>query len=343
VVLTGLFFPERLLGILAPGFPPTLVAQARNLIQLTSVGFAVLTLVGSISAVLNFYHVFWGQPFGQLFLNTLLAVGIMALGGKMLTFENQFNLLSVLVFFGLVGILLTMLVLYMRIWRAHMKSCVQTWAQSLRMSLLLILPQILTLVAEAWKPIAVNQSLSHLDTGSVAIYTFSIRLLMLGVLLPMALITILFPNLSRVWGDGRYKRLWRMAWRATFLLGGGAAILACGLYFSAHWWMSWLAWLSNMQMNRFEELLATYCLLVVMTPFYILNLFYTQLAFACHMRKTVVLVALITLAALLVALNLYGHSMVAIAWSYGGMLFIGGAMQGTLVFRTIYAACNRSN
>lgn len=333
VIILGLGWPEILMGYLTPGFSADLIHDATGFVRLASAGFLILTLVGGMSAIGNFYGIFWGQPLGQTLFNLAIALGILIFGTSAVTRADQLYQLEIYVGIGLLVSLAIMLVLCVQVWRSTEKAAVSfsLW-QILQMSFILILPQLFTLVGEICKPLIVNRALSHMDEGAISIYNFSFRLLMLGHLPALALATVLFPHTSKVKARGNIEDLRRQTWQGSMLSFLLAALMTIILYITAPWWMDILAAAAQMKFDTHERLIHAYRILVILTPGGAVALFYINTLFACHMRKAIIAYSLITTVVLAALLEWFRHSGINgvcaayVISTYAGALLLAGIL-----------------
>lgn len=289
LLFLGVLRPDIIIHYLAPGIPGEVTNQASWLVTVGCVGFFILTLVGSLTAIVNFYGVFWGQPVGQMLMNGGIGLAIFLAGHLTRTASTQFGLLAIAL--G-VGLLLMVGILAWQTWMAWIKLPVQHASQrfwdTFRGLGWLLLPQLVILGTEMWKPILVNRELSQLDSGSLALYQFAFRLLMLGSLPAQAIATVLFPHISRIAAEADGHLLRKKLQEGTFVLGGISFGLSCGLFITAPFWMPILSSIAGIHGANYERLLSAFSILVWCCPSGALAMFYVQSAFACHRRWFVV-------------------------------------------------------
>lgn len=319
VVFVGLFHPESLLLMLAPGFSHELIREAAGLVQVTSFGFMLLTIVGSMSSVLHFYGIFWGQPLGQLLSNSITTIGVLIFGSVVVTYSGQFSLLKACIGIGLVVMLAIMIRQCLLIWKktTPAKSGVNV-VDSIKLACTLILPQLIIISAEIIKPIAVNRALSQVGVGSIALYLLAFRLQMIGYLPVQAIVTVLFPSLSRLKNEVTPAELLKKFVRGSMNILILTVMISGVLWFLADIIVLIIGYLANLAKYQEEVVINIYRIFLCMAPFSALGLYYMESAFAFKQVRLVVGYALINTAGILIALNVgvqYGPEGIAICYA----------------------------
>lgn len=305
VLVVGLVWPEQLLYFFAPGLDADLITMARGLVRVTATGFILLTIVGSMSAVMNFYGVFWGQPLGQVVSNLVILLAVYCFGAHAAFPEQQFGLLEISVGLGLVLMVLLMLWQCAKVWvHTAPASSSMNFLVQFRLSLVMLLPQLVIIAAEVIKPLAVNRTLSQIGVGSIALYLLAFRLQMIGNLPAKAMTTVLFPDLSRLKSEASsvvlMKRLAQGSWQVFIL----TALISVLLWFCAGLVVDLIAHFGKITVQQQNTVLALYQVFLLFSPFGALGLFYMETAFAYKQTGMVLVYSVINTALIVLVLPL---------------------------------------
>lgn len=300
VLAIGFFNPLMMLEFLAPGLSEAVTDKGFFLARIATFGFAVTTLVGALSAVLNFYGNFWGQPLGQIVLNAVILIGLLAFGQWAQTQGDQ---IAVVQYALLIGILLMggiSVYLYRdiqtQVGHAQHKD---SFFASLLIILPLLLPQLILLASEMYKPILMNQTLSFAGAGAVALYQLAFRLLMLGGLPVQGLLAVLFPNMannSKIDSAEIQYKTYIKTISALFLGTLGIVIM---LWLLADIIIGLLSLVSDLDTGNEDLLLGIYRTLLYFSPFGAIGLYAIQAAYSNQLNLIVMANSILTVILLL--------------------------------------------
>jgi len=316
LIFIGLFFPSWLLHILGPGLE--IVSGAETLLQVASIGFSLMIITSSFSSVLQFYGIFWGQPTGQIALNGSVLVGIVLFAGSAVTPYDQLKVLSVALGTGVAGMVGVLSFLLLSLWKKelqtpHLTAAPQPIGVFLQKAVKGLLPQIVIVGSELLKPIIVNRTLSHLDSGSIALYSFGFKLLMLSNLPIRAITTTVFPKMSKHHAEGLSKKLLSTLHKATFIILLLTILIAGLLWHESDLVVKTLFGIASLNEKDQRILIELYQTFVFFSPFAALGLLYSEVAFASRQASAVMIYSIINLVLLYIALTYIGSHTEAIS------------------------------
>ncbi|VVM06492.1 murein biosynthesis integral membrane protein MurJ [Methylacidimicrobium tartarophylax] len=222
----GSLFASSLARWFAPGLDPAGFATATSFVRSFSLAVLPLAWFGIMTGLFQCHGIFWVQPFAQGLYNLLL------LGAILWTGSNGLILAPILGCF-LIGLLFMGRLLPLAkqegwpLWSAGRLS-LQILGRFLKNGL----PLFLTLGAGYAAVIFVTRATSLLASGSVASFGYAWKVLQLGLIVPGALATVLFPRMSDAWSakEGvEFGRLWREGLR-LMLFFSAPVVLLCTIF-----------------------------------------------------------------------------------------------------------------
>ena len=319
----GMFWPEVLLIKLAPGFSDELVHQSAGLVRVTTIGFMLTTVLGSMTAVLNFYGNFWGQPLSQLILNVTLLVAVLVFGNH-LSQPEQLSLLEISVGIGLVMMFALMASQCIKVWISTAQNTVKLdLMQALALSFVTLIPQLFIITSEIIKPLSVNRALSEVGVGSIVLYLFAFKLLMIGNLPIKAIVTVLFPDYSRMNGNVESALLQKKLVNGTLKIFALMSVASFVLWFIAPYIVSMLSLFANMTNEAVSKVTGVYRILLFFAPFASLGLFYVELAFAFNEKPLMIIYSITNTALIVILLPWFIH------WDIEGVAMVYSMVQGS--------------
>lgn len=294
MIITGIFAPQWMLHFLGPGLPIT--PEAYTLIQVATLGFAFMILLSAGGAVLQFYGSFWAQPMGQLALNLGLMLVVLVFAVNVTTPAAQLKILTCGLALGIFGYVMIFCFLLAKLWRKNLRAEIlgqsshssnNTWASMLKVAFLALVPQMLIMGSEIIKNIATNRALSYAEPGSLALFTFVAKLLMMVSLPVIAITTILFPQDAKDHATGlqaaqqTIKQL-----NHLFIV---TMVIACGLFLLAPFVLYILFGLAQLTQKDFEALTTAFRILIWLAPASAVSLYITNQYYARHLRGRILI------------------------------------------------------
>ncbi|MDD2676317.1 MAG: lipid II flippase MurJ [Methylacidiphilaceae bacterium] len=222
----GSHFALPLARWFAPGLDPAGFSTATSFVRSFSLAVLPLAWFGIMTGLFQCHGIFWVQPFAQGLYNLLL------LGAILWTGPNGLVLAPIL------GCVLIGLLFLGRLLPLARKEGWPLWSagrlslQTLRRFLKNGLPLFLTLGVGYAGVIFLTRATSLLPSGSVASFGYSWKVLQLGLIVPGALATVLFPRMSDAWSakEGvEFRRLWREGLR-LMLFFSAPVVLLCTIF-----------------------------------------------------------------------------------------------------------------
>jgi peptidoglycan biosynthesis protein MviN/MurJ (putative lipid II flippase) len=288
----GLFAPQWLLHLLGPGLP--YLPEADLLVQVACVGFALMIISSAGGAVLQFYGTFWAQPAGQVALNSAVVLAISLFAAQAPTPAAQLQLLTYGLLAGVVGWIFIFAVLLTNLWRRELG---QIWARTKRptalraialAAIMALAPQLVIMGSEILKNILINRALTFAEPGSLTLYTFAFKMLMLAVLPILAITTILFPTLAKVSTKTVKDKNTKFNQQLSqlFIL---SVIFFIGLWLGAPIILKLLFGLANLSTKDTQLLLETFRILLLIIPCYTVSLCLLNYLYALRKIKAVTL------------------------------------------------------
>ncbi|WP_018290108.1 murein biosynthesis integral membrane protein MurJ [Verrucomicrobium sp. 3C] len=218
----GSHFASPLARWFAPGLDPAGSVSATSFMRSFSLAVLPLAWFGIMTGLFQCHGIFWVQPFAQGLYNLLL------LGAILWTGPNGLVLAPILGCFLIALLFMGRLLPLVKqegwpLWSVGTLS-VQTVVRFLKNGL----PLFLTLGVGYAGVLFLTRATSLLPPGSVASFGYAWKVLQLGLIVPGALATVLFPRLSDAWSakEGlEFRRLWREGLRLMLFFSAPVALL----------------------------------------------------------------------------------------------------------------------
>lgn len=285
MILCGLLKPDWLLSLLGPGLP--IIPEAHTMVQVAAIGFAFMIVSSAGASLLQFYGTFWTQPAAQVVLNSTLMVVILAFAHQAVTLSEQLQILTWGLTTGLIAWLGLFAFMLGRLWRQHFRNTgknpsPQSWRENVLLAAVALAPQLLIMGCEIFKNIAINRALSFGEPGSLALYTFAFKLLMLVSLPIMAITTILFPRTASNHATGISNH--KQDQQQLYALVSVALIITLVLWMVAPVLISILFGLAKLSATEFTKLVEGFRILIWMAPASAAALVISNQCYAMHQR-----------------------------------------------------------
>ena len=325
ILFIGLALPEQMLQFLAPGFDADIRSQSAHMVQVATCGFALLILMGAMTAILNFHGVFWGQPVATLILNSTILLAVLCFGYTANEPSTQFLLLEAATSVGLMCMLMLMSWQCIKIWNS---TAPQGEAPSLKKtlytSLFALLPQLILVAAELGKHLSVNRVLSELGEGSIVLYMLAFKLFMVGLLPVIAGVTIIFPDFSRLKTSTDDQQLADKISKGSlriFLLSAAASGL---VWLLAPIIINIISYFAHLEVTRRDIVVEVYRAFLLFTPFSSLCIFYMESSYAFGRKKIVLTYSVINTGIIAFLMPVFGSQ---------------GALNVVYVYTWVQALC----
>lgn len=331
----GLLRPDMLLGFLGPGLQ--VGAEAYLLVRIACISFVLIIISGSFIAVLQFYATFWGQPIGQFLLNSTILIAVLLFAGTVTTSAQELYLLAYSLLAGAVAMLSLTSFMILHLWLRTLRYIIaektniqqQSIKALVRSSLLILLPLLVIMLVGMFNSLLVNRTISYMDVGSITIYNYAFKLLMLGHLPLMAFITVLFPDIAKAHAANQNISE-SLKKRSLILLGMGMSF-AVILSFSADIIVYVAFGLSNFTEAEHMALVNVFRILIWNLPAGALVLFLVESLYA-QKRLAVIFAYMISYTAILYSLLLYAapYDLTGISTAYVCSTWISLAILGAM-------------
>ena len=325
ILFIGMVLPEQMLQFLAPGFDAEIRSQSAHMVQVATCGFALLILMGAMTAILNFHGVFWGQPVATLILNSTILIAVLCFGYRATEPSSQFVLLEAATSLGLMCMLMLMSWQCIKIWNSTTpEGKAPSLKKTLYASLIVLLPQLILVAAELIKHLSVNRVLSELGEGSIVLYMLAFKLYMVGLLPVIAVVTIIFPDFSRLktnTDDQQLAEKIKTGSLRIFLISGVASIV---VWLLAPIMIDIISYLANLDVTRRDLVVEVYRAFLIFTPFSSLCIFYMESSYAFGRKKTVLTYSVINTSIIAFLMPVFGSQ---------------GALNVVYVYTWVQATC----
>jgi peptidoglycan biosynthesis protein MviN/MurJ (putative lipid II flippase) len=318
LIALGLFAPQWLLHLLGPGLP--YLPEADLLVQVACVGFALMIISSAGGAVLQFYGTFWAQPVGQVALNSALVLAISLFATQAPSPAAQLQLLTYGLLAGVVGWVVIFGALLANLWRRELG---EVWASTKRpaalraialAAMLALAPQLVIMGSEILKNILINRALTLAEPGSLTLYTFAFKMLMLASLPIMAITTIIFPGTAKSSAQGGIKM--KDETRKLFYLMGISVLLAGVLWLMAPLVVKLMFIFAKLNSASVIILSEAFQVLIWVAPATALALFVTNQLYAQGQRTIILFyyILLVSLLMIMLTMPLY-QGLLGICWA----------------------------
>ncbi|HAG97263.1 MAG: hypothetical protein CMK83_09655 [Pseudomonadales bacterium] len=307
ILFIGLVLPDQMLQFLAPGFDAGIRSQSAHMVQVATCGFGLLIVMGAMTAILNFHGVFWGQPVATLILNSTILIAVLCFGYRASEPSTQFQLLELATSTGLLCMLLLMSWQCMKVWlRTYPQGEAPPLKHTLYTSLLALMPQLILVAAELGKHLSVNRVLSELGEGTIVLYMLAFKLFMVGLLPVIAVVTIIFPDFSRLKTSTDDQQLAAKISNGSlriFLLSAAASVV---IWLLAPIIIDIISFFANIELTARDLVVEVYRAFLLFTPFSSLCIFYMESSYAFGRKKIVLTYSVINTAIIAFLMPVFG-------------------------------------
>lgn len=229
VGIISIVAPAWILGHLAPGLSAETLTASAPLMVVAGMGLLLLLAVSCANAVLQFFGHYWVSTVGQIALNGAVVISLVLIDWNPLSLAEQAYELSLVLAAGLAVTCVVSAGLLVKQcgdakgWKATRKG----WLKyDLKLALVVIAPQMLIVLSEIVRPIIVNRELSMVSVGSIAMFSYAFRLLMIAHLPSLALSTVVFPGFAKSFADGDLQRVRRMFVKGLMVVATACVVVS---------------------------------------------------------------------------------------------------------------------